>query len=262
MSIYESLLQLFGQKKNPNTTETVDLIEEAVFEQLERLGFQKFGRTLHRFVSEDISQVIHFQSGMNDKSGQLCVNVGIRVPECVERSFQSVRTPKKYFHEHECNLRSRLGIVSGKRETWFKLKNDPIKTADAIWQEIETVVLPAFDVLNSREAILAHRAEFPTFDTMNHDLTLLESALIYGHLGDMKKARELFDQFYQSEIEKCRDRKQNGKKIYLRKGETVRSGGQIITAKKAGYYTVAAAEDGEEYIQSLDKLAARLGLRD
>lgn len=47
-----------------NTTQIVDKIEAAVYVHVRPYGFKKYGRTLHRFVSEDISQVIHFQSGM------------------------------------------------------------------------------------------------------------------------------------------------------------------------------------------------------
>lgn len=45
-----------------NTTQIVDDIEAAVYAHIRPYGFRKYGRTLHRFVSGDISQVIHFQS--------------------------------------------------------------------------------------------------------------------------------------------------------------------------------------------------------
>lgn len=72
-----------------NTTHIVDEIEGAVLERVKPYGFKKHGRTLHRFVSGDISQVIHFQSGMPTKGmgDLLCINVGIRIPECSERAF-------------------------------------------------------------------------------------------------------------------------------------------------------------------------------
>jgi len=40
-----------------NTTQIVDEIEAAVYVHVRPYGFKKYGRTLHRFVSEDISQV-------------------------------------------------------------------------------------------------------------------------------------------------------------------------------------------------------------
>ena len=88
--------------------------------------FKKYGRTLHRFVSEDISQVIHFQSGMpaHGMGGLLCVNVGIRIPECSDRVFQPKAEKKKYYHDYDCTIRSRLGTVSGKQETWSQQWTD------------------------------------------------------------------------------------------------------------------------------------------
>lgn len=42
------------------TTESVDIIEKMVYDVLKPLGFKKYGRTLHRFVDGDISQVVNF----------------------------------------------------------------------------------------------------------------------------------------------------------------------------------------------------------
>lgn len=124
------MLDFLKKKTEINTTQIVDEIEATVYEHIKPYGFKKHGRTLHRFVSEDISQVIHFQSGMpsHGMSGLLCVNLGIRIPECSERTFQPQAEKKKYYHEYECTIRSRLGIVSGKQDTWYDLhkKTDKI----------------------------------------------------------------------------------------------------------------------------------------
>ena len=41
-------------------TQQIDYIESEVYKRIKPLGFRKHGRTLHRFVSGDISQVISF----------------------------------------------------------------------------------------------------------------------------------------------------------------------------------------------------------
>ena len=95
------MLDFLKKKTEINTTQIVDEIEAAVYEHIKPYGFKKHGRTLHRFVSEDISQVIHFQCGMpsHGMSGLLCVNLGIRIPECSERTFQPKTEKKKYYPE-------------------------------------------------------------------------------------------------------------------------------------------------------------------
>ena len=100
------MFDFLKKKTEINTTQIVDEIEAAVYEHVKPYGFKKHGRTLHRFVSEDISQVIHFQSGMpsHGMSGLLCVNLGIRIPECSERTFQPQAEKKKYYHEYECMM--------------------------------------------------------------------------------------------------------------------------------------------------------------
>lgn len=254
---------MFGFHRKDNgihVPQIVDEIENAVFSHLKPYGFKKHGRTLHRFVSEDISQVIHFQSGMTAKGvgGLLCVNLGIRVPECSEREYHTQSEKKRYYHEYECTIRSRLGTVSGKTETWYDLRQSTDNIIKSIVDEIDKIVLPTFDVLNNREAILAHRAEFPLFDSFRGTL-LLEESMIYGHLGDIEKAKELFELYYRSAVDEYNDRCKNGRKQYLKKGERVIFMGQDITAQKDGYVTLYGGTHG--HIDYLDELAVKLGLR-
>lgn len=167
-----------------NTTQTVDEIEAAVYSHLKPLGFKKHGRTFHRFVSEDISQVIHFQSGkpIHGMGGLMCVNLGIRIPECVERTFYPDTEMKKYYHEYECNIRSRLGAVSGKSETWYDLHNKTDGIIKSIIYEIDQYVLPAYEALNSREAMLINRKNYPFF--RQHG-----SSCPFGRMYDIRASR-------------------------------------------------------------------------
>ena len=251
---------LFKKATEINTTQIVDEIEAAVLEFVKPYGFKKHGRTLHRFVSGDISQVIHFQSGMTTKGmgGQLCVNLGIRIPECSERTFQPKTENKKYYHESECTIRSRLGTVSGKQETWYDLHKKTDKIIKSIIEEIDQYVLPAYEVLNSRESILAYRKLYPMLDNMN-SLILLDECMIYGHIGNTEKAKELFELYYQYAVKEYNDLVENGHKQYLKKGERVVYMGQDITAEKDGYVTLYGANHG--HIDYLDELATNLGLR-
>ena len=235
----------------------VDEIENAVYDCLKAYGFKKYGRTLHRFVSDDISQVIHFQSGVRGLSGSLCINIGIRIPECSERCFQA-QNDKKYYHEYECTMRSRLGSVRGKRDTWYDLHQSSKKIIKDILKEITEVVLPGFDVLNSRESVLRYRRDYPLFDTMSRTI-LLEECMIYGHWGNMDKAKELFDLHYDSVVVEYNDQMKKGQKFYLKKGSSVGYMGQHITAEEDGYVTLYGANHSP--IDYLDELAVNLGLR-
>lgn len=187
-------------------TQQINRIESGVFKRIKPFGFVKHGRTLHRFVSGDISQVIDFQCGPAylGATHEMWVNVGIRIPECMERQFHAVNS-KKFYHEHECNMRSRLGVIGTKGlkgEKTFCLDGDAETMCSEIISEIENDVLPVFDILSSRQAILEHRREYPWFDRMNNHLIVLEESLIYGHLGDLPKARELFDEYYEIALRK------------------------------------------------------------
>jgi hypothetical protein len=75
----------------------------------------------------------------------------------------------------------------------------------------------------------------------------------------MEKAKELFEQYYQSSLDEYNDLVKNGHKEYWKKGERVVFMGQDITAEKDGYVTLYGASHG--HIDYLDELAVSLGLR-
>ena len=139
----------------------------------------------------------------------------------------------------------------------FLKKKTEINTTQII-DEIDQYVLPAYEVLSSREAILAHRKDYPLLDDMVN-LISLEECMIYGYLGNIEKARQLFEEYYQNAVDEYDDLVKNGRKQYLKKGERVVFMGQDITAEKDGYVTLYGANHG--HLDYLDELAVRLGLR-
>lgn len=192
---------MFGAKKGHpdwDTIKVLDGVEAAVYALVKPYGFQKYGRTLHRFVSGDISQIIHFQLGQayRGETHLLVVNVGIRVPECVNRQISPEANPKKYYHEYDCNIRSRLGEIEGKEVSCYDLRQGVDGILADIIRQIREVVMPVFEILNSRDAILARRREYPQLDLLNRHLILLDEAMIYGRRGETEKAAETFNRYY------------------------------------------------------------------
>ena len=126
----------------------------------------------------------------------LFVNVGIRIPECMNRSFSPEETQKKYYHEYECNIRSRLCSIEGREESCYDLRQPGEHITADILRQIHDIVLPTFEILNSRDAILDHRREYPSFDLLNNHLILLEEAMINGRRGQLDKATDCMNQYY------------------------------------------------------------------
>ena len=256
----------FKKKPELNVPTVIDEIEAAVYAMVKPMGFRKHGRTLHRFVSGDISQVIHFQCGQATRgdSHLMWVNIGIRVPECDLRCFHPEEPLKKYYHEYECTIRTRLGTVRGKAESEYDFHKPTEKIIKDILSQLQTYVLPVFDILNSREAILEKRRDFPLFDTTHSHLILLEEAMIYGHLGNSKKAAEQFNSYYQSALVEYRHECEHGEKMFLHKGQRVlyhntkTDETETITAAQSGYVTLYNASRG--HLDYLDELANQLGI--
>lgn len=257
------MLSIFRRNK-VSSTEAVDQIEDIVYDHLKPMGFRKHGRTLHRFVESDISQVVHFQNGCPSKGvyGILWVNIGIRVPECALQTFHVPEPPKKYYHEYECNIRIRLGFLADGNDTFYDLRKRPTKIANGIIARIDQYVFPVFDDLNSREAILAHRAQYPTFDHFANRLILLEEAMIFGRKGELEKASTLFRTHYQKALDEYRADFENGIETYLEKGakltyrNTKTGQTETVIADRDGYVITHSANRG--YIDHLEALAAQL----
>lgn len=239
----------------------IDRIEDSLYRDLKQLGFRKYGRTLHRFFLDDISQVIRFQCGQayREETHLLCVGVGIRVPECDRTALFLGKPPKKYYHDYECNIRSSLGDIDGEAVKCFDLRGDIDAIEEEIYHDIFDKVLPVFNVLSTREGILAHRGEYPNFDRTG-GVPLVDEALIYRHLGDEETAQARFRAHYQMAVDRYRDELINGQKVYLKKGQRVICGGQEVTAQEDGFVTLYAANHG--HIDYLDQLAKKLGFSD
>lgn len=247
-------------------TESVDVIEKIVYEYLKTLGFRKYGRTLHRFVDGDISQVVNFQNGCPSKGVYdiLWINLGIRVPECVERKFNISEPLKKYYHEYECNIRTRLGYLVDGKDTFYNLKKDPNKIGKDIVERLKKYVIPVFDILNSRDAILKSRTEYTFFDQFNNHLILLEEAMIVGRRGNISEATRLFNAYYQNALAEYNHDLEQGAETYLKTGDRMvyrnakTNETETIIATKSGYVTTYCAD--KSHLDYLEELAQELGI--
>lgn len=247
---------MFGKKKEPLDSKAVlDAVEKEIYAYLKPLGFRRHGRTLHRFVEGDISQVVNFQTH-KCYPGRFWVNLGIRIPECAERTFSPSEEKKAFYHEYECNLRFRLGVSVGKDAQCFDLEKPVEKQVKAILKALEKTAIPVFRTVNGREAFLACHKELTAWHTLGAGL--LDECMIYGRMGELSKAQECFDRCYLERLAEYHRLMKDGRQIYLKKGQRVVYMEQVITAEKSGYVTLYGADRGR--IEHLEKLAAKLGL--
>lgn len=169
-------------KKKVDTTQVVDQIEGIVYDWAKSLGFKKYGRTLHRIVDGDLSQVINFQNGCPEKQvyGVLWVNLGIRVPEC--SVFPGER--KVYYKEYECNIRCRLDEYITGTDTPYRLTDDPQKIAADIITKLEQYIIPVFDILSTRQGIIENLRDYPGFNSFRYHLVEQDICKIKNYLKE------------------------------------------------------------------------------
>jgi len=254
------MFSLFKKKtRRIDPTEVLDQIESIVYAQLKPLGFRRHGRTLHRFVSGDISQVIDFQYHYYN----FYVNAGIRIPECEIQTFTIPINDKKYYRLENCQITTRLGCYGGQKKNCFDLKKDPSRNAKTICDEITKWILPMFDALNSREQILAHRKDYSLLDS-NFFQSALDEVFIYGCRGDIETAKARFSAYYKRGLAIYEREQTKGHLVWLRMGESITAkdkNGEIRTyiAKFPRYVRIYSPND--IHLKYLDQLAEKLGIR-
>ena len=69
---------------------------------------------------------------------------------------------------------------------------------DDILRQLRDIVIPAFLALDSRPAILENRRHYRQIDAFKNHLILLEEAMIFGRAGDLQRAEQAFNQYYDS----------------------------------------------------------------
>lgn len=129
---------------------------------------------------------------------------------------------------------------------------------------IEKYVIPVFNTLNSRDAILKHRRDYVNFDELNNHLILLEEAMIFGRRGDLAEVTHLFNNYYQHILAQYNHKLEHGTQTYLKKGQkllyhSVRTDKlETIVATKSGYVTTYDANNS--HLKYLENLAQSLGI--
>ena len=242
-----------------DATAALDQIESIVYSRLKPLGFCRHGRTLHRFVSGDISQVIDFQYHYYN----FYVNAGIRIPECEARTFTIPVNDRKYYRLENCQITTRLGCFQGQKKNCFNLKKDSAKNAKIIGDEITKWILPMFDLLNCREQILAHRKDYSSFD-FNFFQHALDEVFIYGCRGDIETAKARFNAYYERGLAIYERERADGHLVWMRMGESMTAKDKngetrTITAKFPRYVRIYSPND--IHLKYLDELAEKLGIR-
>lgn len=178
------------RKRLEEATAALDTVQAEMFSLLKPYGFRKHGRLFHRFVDGDISQVVEIQRGQayREETHLFWINIGIRVPECVLKSFRPEANAKKYYHEYQCNMRWTLGEQSKKKTGEYNLRKPLEPMIADIKAKLETVVVHVFEVLNSRDAIMAKQHRYSQFLSSH---PLFDCAMICGCRGEIQRAIEL-----------------------------------------------------------------------
>lgn len=202
---------IYIQKQYPDldVPKTLNRIQKALQAELKPLGFTKHGRTHHRFVDGDISQVINFQCGQSiyDLDHEVVVNIGVRIPEIVLGEFHGDAELKKYYKEYECNVRSKIGLVGGQKIHVYDLSGDVDDIIEDLLRRVKNDVLPFFERFGSRDAILKELQEKPqsTLRPRNDEyLGDRNMAMIYGRRGEMERAYEAYNRYYRGVIKSSR----------------------------------------------------------
>lgn len=219
-----------------------DIIQKAVENNiLKQAGFIRKGRNFNRKTEDGLTQVVTFQLYKKYQWDPtlLSVYVGIRIPECVNRIFDSAESAD-VFASNYCTLDVDIGKFKGidnyrgYRGFHYCLDKGDTKQRDEVHQRtdeflrsvgsgcpedfyvnndteyedrVEDVIpdicdilmnkaFPLFADLDSREKILHNMERYKDLDNISSHLWKLMTVFIYGARGEVEKAKQIFDEYY------------------------------------------------------------------
>jgi len=142
-------------------------------------------------------------------NNNFCVQIGIRVPESFEKTFDEPER-RSFYQDYYCNIRTclnedgALGYSRYKNKRYYHTKlfmldiEDMQPNIDEIIEMIETHVFPFFGDMDTREKVLKNRRmygeKYKNFEISN--TITLEEAMIYGRAGDIEKAAQMMQHCY------------------------------------------------------------------
>jgi len=182
-------------------------------------------------MNDHLIHVITFQMGQTyfGDSNKFCVFIGIRVPECVSKSFADPEPVLRFYDYADCNIvvpvnHHALGYkgylcsngVSYNSKMFMLDAEDIQPVIDELSETIEQLILPFFNNMDTREKILLNRSKYHEIypDLERNHVIDIDEAMIYGRAGDPEKARQILQQRYDSCSEL--DKLQQGHRRYLR----------------------------------------------
>ena len=192
----------------------LDIIQSEINERvLKPNGFKKKGRSHNRTALDGLTQVITFQVGQSYRGDNdfFSVFIGVRVPESFERTYVEDIPLKAFYQYYHCNIvtciNEPLGHAAFKHKRvrynskCFSLaeeNNQPI--IDEVVEKIEKYVFPMLSDLDTREKIIENRLKYwdkyKEFELANSFVYNLDTAMIYGHFGNIEKVTRMIRQAY------------------------------------------------------------------
>ena len=178
----------------------LDNIQKEIFLFLKPLGFKKSGRTFNRQTEDGIYQVINIQSGkyeFGDKYvipglrenyyGKVTVNLGVMVEELYKLNFK----PKNIYQDYDCQIRTRLPLLTMKQDFWWTILDENQKPADEIIEGLKSHGLRWFDTFENRDKICENWGVVEGSALR----AKLDVALIIFH-RDREKGSKLIQEYY------------------------------------------------------------------
>lgn len=190
--------------KKSGNVQVLDEVQDLLSSEFKNFGFRKKGRTYNRRFSEGLFHVVNFQMGRYpvqqsqqagvDKSlyGSFTVNLGICLPYVLEIEYPD--KPKKFYHEYDCQIRTRLGSLLGEgSDLWWDLNQTPGDLSDTVSSLIFTGGLPFLEKFTSNESVVEYYRKHGDLPFNNPWRSALIVGIVLSGLGKIQAAEAHFD---------------------------------------------------------------------
>lgn len=183
----------------------IKVIKRIICDIFEPLGFKNNGKYFNKLTDDNLIQVIAINQFKVIDNGHraICVDLAVYLPEFAQQTFQPTIDLNKIYMDADCDIRTSIGHLQG---IWkYKNCNDFYYDLDElsenqiienIKQVCDSYVFKFFEDFTTRKQILHNLLIYEKDRKIWANNSMIQCAMIHGYQGDMKKAEDLFNQYY------------------------------------------------------------------
>ena len=182
----------------------LDTVQARLLPAFKSRGYRKRGRTFARDLESGVSHIVNLQAGPSEPPGftpvphlreslygLFTVNVGVFLPEVSTALGDPV---PRNVQEYHCQIRGRLGPLSGAHEDYWWDATQPAAASEEVLELLGQHALPLLDQLDSPDQVIMELPALARRPGLNISPWRITLAVLLLNRGEADTAQRLLEE--------------------------------------------------------------------